>query len=656
MFLGLKKYGVRNPYDGTEKSSTIGKLDKIDVARRLKMSNGYLEQAALHFAWLAASLILIADPTAFCGLFKGPLEELKINWAMKTRDEFAGHLKDLHEWHLIEEEKAGTLRYLSRYFAISKSNGSARAIFNGRLLSSLQSPPAPVGLPEIPDVLRVAAELHREAQQRQPDRVVAPSVFNADIRHFFHEVEVNEQIAKFFGVCVGNTYYSWRGLPMGWSHSPRIAQCISWSLVLHNGEKIPGLAPACHSATKSANPPAYIVLEDGHGNRSGVAFIWYDNIIVIGYDHDTFRKTVANINANRKAYCLEWSSDDVYSPKEMRAPYRPPIPGKKPSHPQFLGIMLRVIFDSRSRDGAIQSTLSWHVEEKLDEKCKELLNNWKEVPPSHRSIAKAIGILIWRAYVYTVPLVAISDVISIAGRNVPPKQKWDDASRIPNSDIELLRCKLQEVVDDKTWHSSETGANPSLSVRVISDSSGAKGAYLIVDQAGNILKQEHWTWSSEQTSMSIFLKELLSAVRGLEAAGSMRPAGFVHLGIDNSAAGFVLRRGLSQVEVANEMLERAYAAIPLQHLRVTQLMSVDNAADPLTRGKQLNDQQLERVCEVLTRAETGWNRTGMNNAQYVENGTRNGDTFQVRHAEKEVDDEVEYLEKLVAEQFLEENE
>lgn len=338
MFLAFKKYGVSEPYEFSsgefETDPSTLKIDPIDCARTIKPPK--LLNLNVPFTWFVSSLLLITSITAFEQLFITPMAEVKINWAMRTHESYEDHLQALHKpkhgLPLIEEEKSGKLRFVSKYFAVSKKcKILARTIFNGRALSRLQRRPDTVNLPEIPCVLKEASRIHKTMQSKS-SQVVAPAVFTADIRHYFHEIEVSPEISVFFGVVCRGKAYSWRGLPMGWAHSPRIAQSLSWGMILHNAP--PCLAHEVEIAKKSVHPPSYAHTRDKDGNINGIIFIWYDNIVAIIYGNDEFRDVTSAIERNRRSWNITWSSTPtIHSPKQMRAPLDEKTENQ---YPQFL--------------------------------------------------------------------------------------------------------------------------------------------------------------------------------------------------------------------------------------------------------------------------------------------------------------------------------
>ncbi len=66
---------------------------------------------------------------------------------------------------------------------------------------------------------------------------------------------------------------------------------------------------------------------------------------------------------------------------------------------------------------------------------------------------------------------------------------------------------------------------------------------------------------------SIFLKELLAATLAVESISD--PEAQVHLLCDNSDAAAVIRRGLSTIHAANEMVGRIFTAIDRRRLTIT---------------------------------------------------------------------------------------
>lgn len=109
------------------------------------------------------------------------------------------------------------------YFAVSKDENTSRTIFDGRNLSDACVPPPRMRLPDPRDIATYFGDFPRRA------RVVV-----WDYRHFFHQIQLHESIAKYFGVGLDQKFFSWCCLAMGWSHSPSIAQALGIAVLIES--------------------------------------------------------------------------------------------------------------------------------------------------------------------------------------------------------------------------------------------------------------------------------------------------------------------------------------------------------------------------------------------------------------------------------------
>lgn len=278
---------------------------------------------------------------------------------------------------------------------------------------------------------------------------------------------------------------------------------------------------------------------------------------------------------------------------------------------KLLGVTLRVEFLSRTRSGEPTSRLVWQVEEKLRSKCRDTILLLQGPNCTRRSIARAIGIIIWVKYVYGVPLIRISDVLDVARKNAPSrpgKSQWDMKASVTEDDKATLEEHLNEILTDRSWHQPDDKSFDSTqSLRIVTDSSGSRGAYVIFDANDQVIDQRFWSWKEHMPGFensSIFLKELLAATIAVERAAVHKAP--IHLAIDNSAAGFVIQRGISTIDAANEMVKRIYDVMPDFFIRVTHIRSLDNAADPLTRDRPINPIRNMASLSRMKEAESGW--------------------------------------------------
>ena len=161
----------------------------------------------------------------------------------------------------------------------------------------------------------------------------------------------------------------------------------------------------------------------------------------------------------------------------------------------------------------------------------------------------------------------------------PGRSVWDHDSDISLEQITALCTNLEDIAADIFWNVHRDEAlDTENTVRVVSDASGSKGAFMSFDEFDRTAKQDCWSFSEEFMTTSFLLKELMAATVAIERCYmSGRP---LHLAVDNSAVFFVLKRGLSTNSADNEFLTRIFKTIPMAFLKVSLLHSADNAADP----------------------------------------------------------------------------
>jgi len=101
------------------------------------------------------------------------------------------------------------------------------------------------------------------------------------------------------------------------------------------------------------------------------------------------------------------------------------------------------------------------------------------------------------------------------------------------------------------------------------------------------------------------------AVERLDERAKSKETCAIDLVVDNSAVAHVIRRGLSTNPHATEMLCRLNQVVPLERIRVHQVLSEDNAADPLTRGKSLDERRNLASQGVVRQSLNGWPKVAM---------------------------------------------
>ena len=157
----------------------------------------------------------------------------------------------------------------ARFFTVLKSRPpkiTLRTIFHTVGSNVGLPPPPPVNLPSIPEWTRAFAH--------------DTFLWTADMRHFFHEFGLHEQIRNYFFILCRKKWFRCACLPMGLTWAPFVAQAFAWWLAV--GDIV-------FSWTEL--PRVFV--------HMGVHFvIWYDNLLLGGASADVLA-AVEKFNSRR---------------------------------------------------------------------------------------------------------------------------------------------------------------------------------------------------------------------------------------------------------------------------------------------------------------------------------------------------------------------
>jgi hypothetical protein len=140
------------------------------------------------------------------------------------------HIQILHECGvLIDARERGATPNVT-IFAVHKTALKARAIANCINANSWFHPTISPNLPSIPFLIRMAGNFNM------------PYYFSVDLRHWFYQIPMPDHLRPYFRVHSRRADNTIREsilacLPMGFSWSPFIAQCIVWRLILSAARK-----------------------------------------------------------------------------------------------------------------------------------------------------------------------------------------------------------------------------------------------------------------------------------------------------------------------------------------------------------------------------------------------------------------------------------
>lgn len=224
MALCAGRYAPSNGYQcrlSDDSEDVPRNLDPIDkqIAANANMSGMRRAMKDIVFASRALSIMMCLIT------FKAEVQPPNWHNSGRTDATWNDHLGQLCEFGVLEELKdIREMKGCSKYFAVRKTEETARSIFNGRKFSQRCAPPPPTNLPDVVRILEALSEL----QEVSP----SISILEGDIRHYFHQLKLNTEIQNYFCVESSEQVYRWRALPMGWSWSPFCAQSIGMGAML----------------------------------------------------------------------------------------------------------------------------------------------------------------------------------------------------------------------------------------------------------------------------------------------------------------------------------------------------------------------------------------------------------------------------------------
>ena len=494
MFRLFKQYNAPAPYDGiisAEDASTQG-LDPVEVAGTLKLHAIRADSIRRGLPFVSC-LDIILSLSAFLAIIVSPISPIENLTSHKWRV----HLEQLAAFNMLDSSVSkNEIHYYSRYFAVPKTDNTARAIINMRMLSKLLRAPDPVNLAEISQIL---------------DRVLGPYWITADWRHYFHQFGVAPGVQRYFGIQCAEKVWVYKTLPMGLSWSPRIAQATGWSIILEAAFRARLLDPKDFSHMH--NPPAYV-------DRNGIFItLWYDNLLMTcqkAADRDLLLTKLKEVCACDTGYNCFF--------KHLACHNLDHIGPKSKSKPKYLGLEFCTIENKRERDGRPTRTLQWrHATDRI-KRWEDLREVRKMYSP--RLVARAVGIILWNATIGLIPFCEEEQAINLlrtAGHNARDfgKGGWDKLTDCWNTDdISHAIEKVKSLLDNNPWH-SRTIFPIRDEVWAASDASGTIGYGGVrlsgSDQGVEILKGR---WCDEGTrnlqDAHIYIQEFYAATRTIE--------------------------------------------------------------------------------------------------------------------------------------------
>lgn len=370
---------------------------------------------------------------------------------------------------------------------------------------------------------------------------------------------------------------------MGWSYSPRIAQCLGWAMLLFCGDgyKAPEAIRRAYQRLAllgPIDPPSHVVLHDEHGGEIGLIFLWYDNVTIICFTNDLTREMLRHLARIGHIFNFQWKEVNHFPPKKLAQ--------ASTDMPTFLGLQLAIRYEKRERA-------------EQEHRCIDLI--WRHDPMrvegwgvietdlhatcTRRAVARALGVLVWHHYLHDRALCLSPNLIDTMKRNVPYRwNDWDSRTPLIEQEIADLRSEICTLRALNPWRIGVTYSGDG--IVACTDSSDNAGGRVIFNAEGKIIPEHTKSirWGDEIKGSHIFIKELLMVVLAAEyIARNFKSVGRMVIGCDNSSVVHAVRRRVSCNRVANQLLSRLEEVRGTILITIVGIRGLDNAADEPSR-------------------------------------------------------------------------
>ena len=491
-------------------------------------------------------------------------------------------------------------RAFGKYFHVPKGEDQWRIIVDYRTAGRLCNVPPPINLPHIKTMLQEIAACN------------ATHAVTGDWANFFYQLGLNPELQLLFGLDCAGKFFRMLCLPMGWSWSPRMAQCVGWSVILHTE---PGQDTLGVYETWGKDPPEFVRLRDRQdGPTVGLIFLWIDNVMVIHQDPAKRDLWLARLRENAARFNLHWKPDTL----------------KATDTPHYLGIFFK----------KQQGVVSWQHELERIQKWKLPLEA-KIVTP--RDVATLVGIIVWHHMVTLEPLLEAKECIDILRRissttALPSKAAWDKSLAelgisLSGAEASTLKRHVRKALNNP-WVSLEI--NPATEIwYAVSDA--AKDGPAVTEPLGTPQKRSrdetpsvkgcgyvwfgggpqeivhgHRVWTPEEGQQAIHILETEAVLWALTQLPTARSHTRVILGVDNTVAVAAITKGYSSCTATCNIVRKIIALCKEKHfiLEIIWVPSKENASDPCSRGAAPTAERNQMSWDILHGAPPNTARVG----------------------------------------------
>ena len=494
-----------------------------------------------------------------------------------TAAKWGPHLESLEKMDVIEKCKLEDITFFGKYFAVPKDENFSRSIFNGKRLSEESTVPPSVNLLHISAILELASKLALDGKL---------SIIVGDIRHWFHQLFVPRCRKSYFGVECNGVFYRWKALPMGWSWSPYLSQCIAWGIILfeeYNQETL------FVYDRESPSPPQFVKLIY-KGKYCGFVTLLYDNIAVFTTSGPLADKLVIRIRKNFERFNVTLKHLDLYNPKQLC------VRDGTYDGPCHLGVQYALYTKSR------KSQLIWrHIESKT--KKWEFMCGLVQTPSA---VAHTVGVILWDAVVRCEPLCKYSDIIAILRRvsrsTLPTRLDWSTRN-VTLEARELTQLnEAMMIPKNNTWIHKQFLLDGDC-LYIASDAATSTGwGFVVFTRASEVLHVTSQKWPSLTFSGNIFIQEVAAAVWAVKYVCQHYPTHKqLHILIDNVGAVHSMRKWYSSNDIACDLLRQGFDTCSHWQicLNVIAIQGCDNVADEPSRLLPIDNGKLRRTLQVV---------------------------------------------------------
>ena len=543
------------------------KLDPIDVAGDCKLGTVRKMAIELRASYGHNAIDLLSEPEK---IFLPQMEPKRIEHHRPTSVRYTKRFETLEESKILHRENGPSgLKYINGYFSVPKDEEVDRSILNAKALSKLFMVPDPVNLQPISEFFSLLVWLVT-AMIGRTEQLYYCHVL--DLRHWFHQIKVGPKLSCFFGVHLGDIYYRWVTLPMGWSWSPRVCQCIAWTLLLWHQQptsNLDGLARTRRELRGSLDPPRLAWMRNDDGTKVGFMVLTYDNMCFVCTDPAIAAYLRDKLKDNFQYANVKVKQTSVKYVEPFAMQRTPDMSFDEQNKTGFchLGVQYTLL----QRDGMWIPT--WRHDPARLERWNTTVR-YINPSSSRRDIARGCGVVIWHWTVLTRPLCYASDLIDII-RSISAKTKreWDESANLEQTALQYLRAQLVIAIKND-WVLGLPQPRVTSSYILFSDASKLLMGAVLCNHEGEVLNVWPRRFPNGFEEAHIYLKELGAIVWYVIALVNLYHLAEIKLTIvtDNSAAYFSLVHWYSSNRVACRWLKRLFEFVELHHISLDLLL------------------------------------------------------------------------------------